>query len=282
MASSYTPRLILPEMASGEQSGYVTFNELARILDALLQPSMTTITATDPPVSPDDGSLYIVPAGGTGAWAGHDNEVAQWYNGSWFFYAIPTGFDIHEQENNLRWTQGRTDPYLGHVSIGHGGLVTQNPGGVTPQDIPVAGVKISTYNAKHEPAVDVEVSIANSTVKFLETGFYAIMAQHQITCAPDSSNATREWEIYFYNETDGVEVTDGILGTDALARYQATSGVVGAFVASVDTTEVNKEFSLRMRSLTGSTITVLSIEQSMFEAFRMSHSNIVPTFATSD
>ena len=86
MASSYTPRLLLPEMADGEQSGYVTYNELARILDANLQAVVQSRMLATPPGSPADGQCWYVPTGATGAWAGNEQTIAQWFNGQWWFY----------------------------------------------------------------------------------------------------------------------------------------------------------------------------------------------------
>ena len=49
MASSYTPRLLLPEIADGEGSAYLTYNDLARILDGLVQGVLQSRVVTAPP-----------------------------------------------------------------------------------------------------------------------------------------------------------------------------------------------------------------------------------------
>jgi hypothetical protein len=41
-------------------------------------PSVISATTTAPPGSPADGDSYLVPTGATGAWAGHEGEVATW------------------------------------------------------------------------------------------------------------------------------------------------------------------------------------------------------------
>ncbi|NIP67909.1 MAG: DUF2793 domain-containing protein, partial [Planctomycetales bacterium] len=33
---------------------------------------------TAPPGSPSNGDRYIIPTGATGAWAGHETEIAEW------------------------------------------------------------------------------------------------------------------------------------------------------------------------------------------------------------
>ena len=98
MASSYTPRLLLPEIADGEGSAYVTYNDLARILDALLQAVVQSTTLTAPPGGEADGQCWFVPTGATGAWAGQDLKIAQWYNNNWHFHTPPAGMDMYDVE----------------------------------------------------------------------------------------------------------------------------------------------------------------------------------------
>ena len=93
-----TPRLDLPEMADGEGSGYTTFNDLTRILDATVNPVAQSSTVTDPPGSPAEGQCWYVPAGATGAWAGNVNTLAQWYESAWYFYTLPTGAYIFVED----------------------------------------------------------------------------------------------------------------------------------------------------------------------------------------
>lgn len=49
-----------------------------------------SMTETAPPVSPNDGDIYIVGVGATDAWATHDNKIAI-YAGAWFFEIPQTG-----------------------------------------------------------------------------------------------------------------------------------------------------------------------------------------------
>lgn len=48
---------------------------------------------TSPPSTPGEGARYIVAAGATGAWSGHDGDVATSYDSgtTWTFFAPPTG-----------------------------------------------------------------------------------------------------------------------------------------------------------------------------------------------
>lgn len=47
--------------------------------------TVQSMTTTAPPGSPAVGDRYIVPAGATGAWAGHTNEIATWNGSEWIF-----------------------------------------------------------------------------------------------------------------------------------------------------------------------------------------------------
>ncbi len=108
MATSYTPRLGLPEMADGEQSGYVTFNELGRMLDGILNVAVESATTTTPPASPVDGDLWYVPLGATGAWAGNEEKVAQWYNAQWYYYDTE-GMVIYVKDSGTFLTVAQPD-----------------------------------------------------------------------------------------------------------------------------------------------------------------------------
>lgn len=62
-----------------------------RLGQALTTPHITTKSATisAPPGSPGLGDLYLVPVGATGAWAGHDGQLAQWDGAAWTFATAP-------------------------------------------------------------------------------------------------------------------------------------------------------------------------------------------------
>ena len=59
--------------------------------------SVISTTLTTPPATPADGDSYLVPPGATGAWAGHEGEVATWDvdeaggTSGWVFTAVGDG-----------------------------------------------------------------------------------------------------------------------------------------------------------------------------------------------
>jgi len=81
-----TPRFSLPYILSNQAQKEVTHNEALNDLDVWLQAVAQSADAPAPPVSPQEGEAWIVPAGGTGAWAGRDGRLAQWIGEAWTFH----------------------------------------------------------------------------------------------------------------------------------------------------------------------------------------------------
>ena len=71
---------------------HVTQNETLRLLDTLVQLAVLDRDSGRRPASPAEGQRWIVKAGGTGAWAGRDNDVAAWQDGGWQFSTPRTGW----------------------------------------------------------------------------------------------------------------------------------------------------------------------------------------------
>ena len=87
-----TPNRALPCNEDSQAQKHITHNDALRILDSLVQLAVLTRTLTAPPGSPSDGERWIVKPTATGAWAGHDNEVAAWQDGAWIFSTPQTGW----------------------------------------------------------------------------------------------------------------------------------------------------------------------------------------------
>ena len=62
-------------------------NESLLTVDALLQLAVVSAGDNTPPGSPANGARYIVGTAPTGSWVGRDNQVAQWLDGAWRFFA---------------------------------------------------------------------------------------------------------------------------------------------------------------------------------------------------
>lgn len=97
-----TARLVLPKLAESQANAEVVHNDALNRLDFLIGLCVKDKDLTAPPGSPAEGDTYIVAVGGTGAWAGHDGQIAAYYSG-WVFQPIRVGLIYYiEDENILR------------------------------------------------------------------------------------------------------------------------------------------------------------------------------------
>jgi hypothetical protein len=80
-----TANLGLPCIEASQAQKHVTHNEALRLLDTLVQLAVLDRDLTAPPGAPGEGQSWIVKAVASGAWLGHDNEIAAWQDGGWQF-----------------------------------------------------------------------------------------------------------------------------------------------------------------------------------------------------
>lgn len=78
-------RYALPFLAPGQAQKELTHNEALTRIDGLLQAAVDDRDLAAPPASPVVGRCWIVGAGATGAWAGHEHGIACWTDGGWRF-----------------------------------------------------------------------------------------------------------------------------------------------------------------------------------------------------
>ena len=67
MSDDHSARLGLPYLAAGQMQKHVTLNEALTRLDTLTQTAVISRGQAAQPGDPDDGDLYILPVGATGA-----------------------------------------------------------------------------------------------------------------------------------------------------------------------------------------------------------------------
>lgn len=87
-----TARIGLPLVQAGQAQKHVTVNEALARIDALLPLVIAERDRTTPPEMAADGTVWAVPAGATGAWAGQDGRLALAGNGGWTFVAPHRGW----------------------------------------------------------------------------------------------------------------------------------------------------------------------------------------------
>jgi hypothetical protein len=103
---SETPRLALPLLAAGQAQKHVTHNDALMRLDALVHLVVASRTQTVPPTTPGETSAYIVPAGGTGLFAGHQDDLAIFEDGAWSFLEPRAGWQawVTDEAEHHVWT----------------------------------------------------------------------------------------------------------------------------------------------------------------------------------
>jgi hypothetical protein len=87
-----TPHLALPLLAADQAQKHVTHNEALTRLDAVVQLSVKSRSASVPPGAPQEGDRYIVGTGGSAAWAGWDGKVALRADGEWWLVEPAAGW----------------------------------------------------------------------------------------------------------------------------------------------------------------------------------------------
>jgi hypothetical protein len=124
----------LPLMAQTQNSRYLTFNELAWALN-VLQTGVLDRNLSTPPGFPSEGDAYIVASGGTGAWSGHDDDIAFFFDGIWNFLepelAQGRGIWVYDEGILIQWTSGSPS---GWAPIGAGDASTVSYTPAVPAD----------------------------------------------------------------------------------------------------------------------------------------------------
>jgi hypothetical protein len=87
-----TTHLELPFLAASQAQKHVTHNDALLRLDALVALAVLDRDLAAPPGAPSEGDRYIVAAGATGAWSGHDGKVVAFQDGVWAVFAPRAGW----------------------------------------------------------------------------------------------------------------------------------------------------------------------------------------------
>ncbi len=134
-------RFALPLLQAGQAQKELTHNEALALIDMLLYAQVESITLTAPPGGAALAQCWVVAAGATGAWAGHDGQLACLTAGGWRFVMPRAGLSILCAADGCRYTHDGTvwqaDPvrpdglYVGgnRVVAARQGAITDPTGG---------------------------------------------------------------------------------------------------------------------------------------------------------
>lgn len=92
---SVTPRHALPLLFTSQAQKEVFHNEALARIDALLHAAVEGKIDT-PPADAESGRAWLVGSAPTGAWIGHENEIALRQSGQWIFATPVAGLRIFD------------------------------------------------------------------------------------------------------------------------------------------------------------------------------------------
>ncbi|MDQ2090061.1 DUF2793 domain-containing protein [Marimonas arenosa] len=92
-----SPNLDLPYLQPSQAQKHVTHNEALQALDALAQFVAIELGATTPPTTPAIGDCWGLGTGATGAWAGHDGDIALAIESGWVFLTPREGWRVWDR-----------------------------------------------------------------------------------------------------------------------------------------------------------------------------------------
>tara|TARA_Y100000748_G_scaffold300509_1_gene299079 strand:- start:1516 stop:2235 length:720 start_codon:yes stop_codon:yes gene_type:complete len=113
---SNTPNNAIPYVPENTIDPAAGLNLALVTVDALLQAAVQSITNM-PPGSPAEGERHLVGTAGTGDFAGHDNQIAQYLDGAWRFYAARVVVNLEDGLLYFRNTTGWAAADTGGVSF---------------------------------------------------------------------------------------------------------------------------------------------------------------------
>ncbi|RXR30350.1 DUF2793 domain-containing protein [Sphingobium fluviale] len=122
-------RFALPLLQAGQAQKELTHNEALALIDMVLHAQVESITVATPPGGAVVGQCWVVATGATGAWTGHDGQLACLTSGGWRFIVPRKGLEV------LCASDGQS--YI------HDGTVWQ-PAAVRPDGVYIGGNRVVT------------------------------------------------------------------------------------------------------------------------------------------
>lgn len=165
----------------GEDNWNGGMDQNLKILGVIARGTVLDRDLTAPPGSPTEGDAYIPAAIATGAWAGHEDEIAVWLGGAWFFITPIIGqvFWLVDEAFSVRWEGTSWVKYLGSAAardvgesatnlmqvgaFGLGALLSSQQTIDINTDVPPGGWVSVSSSASNKPTAASGVVFANSS-----------------------------------------------------------------------------------------------------------------------
>lgn len=114
-----------------------TYGQVTALLNGLDWQASVLDGIPTPPGNPATGDRYLVVATATGAWAGHEEKIAQWSGSGWTLVVPNKGFTLHNEATGQDLTYTGAHPAGSWVNIGasvdHASLLNLAAGDPHPQ-----------------------------------------------------------------------------------------------------------------------------------------------------
>ncbi len=96
--TSRSPRFGLPLLYPGQAQKEFFINEAVSFTDLLLHAAIEG-EENEPPVNVSEGECWLVGAAASGAWAGHEGQLASYQAGTWLFVPPRDGMRVLDRPN---------------------------------------------------------------------------------------------------------------------------------------------------------------------------------------
>jgi len=100
---TYTNRLKLPLLYSGQAQKEITHNEALNLLDVLVNPVAQEININSPPTDLKTGKLYVIGLEPTGEFKDHKNKIAQRLENSWRFIKPHKWLEVTYSKDGIKY-----------------------------------------------------------------------------------------------------------------------------------------------------------------------------------
>lgn len=205
-----TPRLGAPELATSQANKEETVNEQIRYIEAgaghFIFKDRDLAT---PPGSPADGDCYLVAASGTGAWSGHDGDIAFYLNTAWVFIEVIEGFTAWVNDEN--------------AFIGYNGSAWATLGGATVVPIGIAcsdettAITTGTAKATFRMPYAFTLTAVRASVTTAPTGANLVIDINENTGGGATTILSTKLSIDATEKTSTTAATPAVISDTALA-----------------------------------------------------------------
>ncbi len=152
---------------------------------------------------------------------------------------------------------------------GHAGIYLSTETDLLDQTITQVASKLVGFDSNQQNDVGADSLQANDSIRLKETGLWFVGLNMVFDIDYSSANITREVVARFHNDTDGV-LGPAIAGA-TVPRYGNFIVISGGILAGIDKTEINREYSVYLQTLTANSVTIEAATAMDFYVVRVSN-----------